>query len=95
MAVEINLDVLTEQVEQGWKKAQLAEHYGLPVSQMGAALKQAGLKIRKFHAPKFTLVSSVSTEELDVEASQEVSNEDTVTEEVVHEVSAVDVSEDW
>lgn len=59
--VQINVNTLTQQVNDGMKKPQLAEFYGIPVSQMGLALKQAGLKIRKFHAPAFTLVSEVVT----------------------------------
>lgn len=56
MAVEIKLSVLTEQVNQGWKRTALAEHYGLPEAQMAQVLRDAGLKIRKFHAPKYQLV---------------------------------------
>ena len=64
--ISINVATLTKQVEEGMKKAALAEHYGIPVSQMTAALKQAGLKIRKFHAPAFVLVTDdVATEEID------------------------------
>ena len=64
--ISINVATLTKQVEEGMKKAALAEHYGIPVSQMTVALKQAGLKIRKFHAPAFVLVTDdVATEEID------------------------------
>lgn len=64
--ISINVATLTKQVEEGMKKAALAEHYGIPVSQMTAALKQVGLKIRKFHAPAFVLVTDdVATEEID------------------------------
>ena len=63
--ISINVATLTKQVEEGMKKAALAEHYGIPVSQMTVALKQAGLKIRKFHAPAFVLVTDdVATEEI-------------------------------
>ncbi len=54
--VRITIEDLTQKVEEGWKKDALAEHYGLPMTQMGAALKQAGLRIRKFHKPKFELI---------------------------------------
>ena len=47
---------LEQKVQDGWKKTALAEHYGLPMLQMTAVLKQASLKIRKFHEPKFILV---------------------------------------
>lgn len=56
--VSIDITVLTEQVNKGMKKAELAEFYGIPVTQMTSALKQAGLKIRKFHHPKFVLVNN-------------------------------------
>ena len=70
MAIEINLSTLRQQVQEGWKKTKLAEHYELPVAQMTQVLKQAGLKIRKFHAPKFILVDDSleeATEALDDE----------------------------
>lgn len=54
--VRITKQDLEEKVQAGWKKDALAEHYGLPMTQMTQALKQAGLKIRKFHRPKFELV---------------------------------------
>ena len=59
--VSIDITVLTEQVNKGMKKAELAEFYGIPVTQMTSALKQAGLKIRKFHHPKFVLVNNNNT----------------------------------
>ena len=73
--ISINVATLTKQVEEGMKKAALAEHYGIPVSQMTVALKQAGLKIRKFHAPAFVLVTDdVATEEIDNPATTEVAD---------------------
>lgn len=60
--VRITLSDLTEKVEAGWKKDALAEHYGLPITQMTKALQQAGLRIRKFHRPKFELVGLEETE---------------------------------
>lgn len=59
--VEINLETLTEQVNvKGMKKKELADHYGIPVTQMTKALQAAGLKIRKFHHPAFVLTSGVA-----------------------------------
>ena len=55
MAVEIKKSILTQQVEEGWKRKALAEHYGLPETQMAQVLRDAGLQIRKFHAPKYQL----------------------------------------
>lgn len=73
--ISINVATLTKQVEEGMKKAALAEYYGIPVSQMTAALKQAGLKIRKFHAPAFVLVTDdVATEEIDNPTTTEVAD---------------------
>ena len=57
------------------KKDALAAHYGLNISQMGAALKAQGLKIRKFHAPAFVFVTDdVATEEIDNPATTEVAD---------------------
>ena len=75
--VSIDIKVLTEQVNNGMKKAELAEFYGIPVTQMTSALKQAGLKIRKFHHPKFVLVNNNNTtENLGDTAKEEVSEEE-------------------
>ena len=74
--VSIDIKVLTEQVNNGMKKAELAEFYGIPVTQMTSALKQAGLKIRKFHHPKFVLVNNNTTENLGDTAKEEVSEEE-------------------
>lgn len=74
MAIQITITDLTQKVEEGWKKPALAEHYGLPVTQMTKALKDAGLRIRKFHAPKFELVDDTIISQ-DLLASQEVLEE--------------------
>jgi hypothetical protein len=47
---------LTAMVDSGSKKEQIAEYYGLNIAQTTKLLKSAGLKIRKFHQPAFTLV---------------------------------------
>lgn len=47
---------LTAMVDSGVKKEQIAKYYGLNNAQTTKLLKSAGLKIRKFHAPAFTLV---------------------------------------
>ena len=83
MAVEIKKSILTQQVEEGWKRKALAEHYGLPEAQMAQVLKNAGLKIRKFHAPKYQLVDD-TTEEVNDEVIGEDVN--TLTESVVEEI---------
>lgn len=56
MAVKIQASVLKQQVEEGKKLKDLCEIYSLPQSQMKRALQQLGLKIRKFHLPKFEIV---------------------------------------
>lgn len=78
--VQINVETLTKQVNEGMKKPELAQFYGIPVSQMGNALKSAGLKIRKFHAPSFVLVSNTISEE-DI-----IANETPATEVIEEEV---------
>ena len=70
MAVEIKKSVLVQQVQDGWKRKALAEHYGLPEAQMAQVLRDAGLQIRKFHAPKYQLVDDTDSSE-----SVEVTNE--------------------
>lgn len=71
--VSIDIKVLTEQVNNGMKKAELAEFYGIPVTQMTSALKQAGLKIRKFHHPKFVLVDNTKEDTI-TDVTEETSN---------------------
>ena len=83
MAVEIKKSILAQQVEDGWKRSTLAEHYGLPEAQMAQVLRDAGLKIRKFHAPKYQLVDD-TTEEVNNEVIGEDVN--TLTESVVEEI---------
>ena len=94
MAVEIKLSVLTEQVNEGWKRAALAEHYGLPETQMAQVLRDAGLKIRKFHAPKYQLVDDTvdNTEEVGEDINV-VSNE--ITEETVEVREEATTEANW
>ena len=94
MAVEIKKSVLTQQVEEGWKRKALAEHYGLPEAQMAQVLKNAGLKIRKFHAPKYQLVDDTvdNTEEVGEDINV-VNNE--VSEETVEVKEEVSTEANW
>ena len=94
MAVEIKLSVLTEQVNEGWKRAALAEHYGLPETQMAQVLRDAGLKIRKFHAPKYQLVDDTvdNTEEIGEDINV-VSNK--ITEETVEVREEATTEANW
>jgi hypothetical protein len=78
MAVEISKKDLAEKIEAGWKKKELADHFGLPMMQMTKVLQQAGLQIRKFHAPKFVLNDDVAE----------------VAQEVVEAINVVDAMEE-
>jgi len=64
MAVEINKTILEQQVQEGMKRDELALHYGLPKSTMSKVLKDAGLRIRKLHKPKYVLVDNSVQEEV-------------------------------
>ena len=78
MAVEIKKSILAQQVQDGWKRKALAEHYGLPETQMAQVLRHAGLQIRKFHAPKYQLVDDTESETTEgiVEGNDVVVGED-------------------
>ena len=94
MAVEIKKSILVQQVQDGWKRKALAEHYGLPEAQMAQVLRDAGLQIRKFHAPKYQLVDDT------IEVVEEVTGEDvneTLVESVVEETpaEAIDTDNNW
>lgn len=88
--VQINVETLAKQVNEGMKKVELAKFYNIPVSQMGNALKGAGLKIRKFHAPAFVLVSDGDAVEVATEAisSGDIEQDVTETTEVVEVINA-------
>ena len=79
--VKITKADLAAKVEEGWKKDKLAEHYGLPMAQMTKVLQSAGLKIRKFHAPKFELIDDEEVVETSVE-EVEVTDVTDIVEEV-------------
>jgi hypothetical protein len=53
---EISKAKLAAMVDSGVKKEQIAECFGLNMAQTTKLLKSAGLKIRNFHTPAFTLV---------------------------------------
>ena len=85
---------LRAKVEEGWKKKTLAEHYGLPVAQMTRVLKDLGLTIRKFPAPKYEIIRDTPVvEELQ---SMEVATGDMIEEmqdEMVADLPDVDFEE--
>ena len=78
MAIEIKKSILAQQVQDGWKRKALAEHYGLPEAQMAQVLRNAGLQIRKFHAPKYQFVDDTQSETTEsiVEGSDVIVGED-------------------
>ena len=76
--VKIVPSVLKQQVEDGMKLVALQEHYKLPATQMKAALKGLGLKIRKFHAPKFVFVTEEDALVVEWNDAIDTSVEDTV-----------------
>ena len=93
MAVEIKKSILTQQVEEGWKRKALAEHYELPETQMAQVLKDVGLKIRKFHAPKYQLIDDSVEEEVVEERVEEVGEDINALVEGVVEEQIVPVTE--
>ena len=108
MAVPIKKSILSAQVEEGMKKAELAAHYELPVAQMTKVLKAAGLKIRKFHAPKFELEDDMEVleevhtdvntdEELESlqHAHESIQQEEELIEEVQEEAPIVPETAGW
>ena len=103
MAVEIKKSILAQQVQDGWKRKALAEHYGLPETQMAQVLRNAGLQIRKFHAPKYQFVDDTQSETTEsiVEGSDVVVGEDinvlqeNTQQEVVTPVTAQEPAAGW
>lgn len=53
---EVTASVIAAQVATGMKRAELAEYYGLPETNIAAILKQLGLTIKKTQTPKYVLV---------------------------------------
>lgn len=68
--VKIKPSVLKEQIDNGMKMKELAEHYGLPVAQMKNVLKTLGLEIRKFRKPLWV----IEEEEPEVTNIEEIEN---------------------
>ena len=104
MSVEIKKSVLAQQVQEGWKRKALADHYGLSEVQMADVLRKAGLKIRKFHAPKYQLVDDTEGETTegiiegnDVVVGEDVNvlQEDTQQEEVTTPVATQEPAAGW
>ena len=92
---QIRASVLAQQVDEGWKRKALAEHYGLPETQMAQLLKDAGLTIRKFHAPKYQLIED--REDNTEEAGEDVNvvESEVVVEETVEAKEEVSTEASW
>ena len=92
---QIRASVLAQQVNEGWKRKALAEHYGLPETQMAQLLKDAGLTIRKFHAPKYQLIED--REDNTEEAGEDVNvvESEVVVEETVEAKEEVSTEASW
>ena len=56
---EIKLSELTAYVQEGKKKEDIMEIYGLKSAQVTKLMQEAGLTFRKFHKPAFTLIRDV------------------------------------
>ena len=104
MIAEIKKSVLAQQVEEGWKRKALAEHYGIPETQMAEVLRKAGLKIRKFHAPKYQFIDDTESETTegiiegnDVVVGEDVNvlQKDTQQEEVTTPVATQEPAAGW
>jgi len=46
--IKITKTDLIEKINAGWKKPELAAHYGIPVLRIGQIVSQAGLRFRSF-----------------------------------------------
>ena len=91
--VEISITKLTSQVNDGMRKKEISEYYNIPEFQVGKMLKQAGLKIRKIHAPAFVLVNDkVSDISLDDFTQQEI-NQTFVKDKIVERATPSDMLE--
>lgn len=58
--VNISKKELTEMVNKGAKKEEIAAKYSLTAAATGRLLKEAGLKLKKTHKPTFTLVDDTT-----------------------------------
>jgi len=93
--VQLKKSVLAQEIEDGNKIEYFLEKYGLPETQMRAALRQCGLKIRKFHEPKFEFVDDTPENQLGLFAGESAAEEvvDTVAEEIQPEPVAAGVEQ--
>jgi hypothetical protein len=92
--VQIVKSFLAKQVNDGMKKDQLAEYYGLNISEMGRVLKQAGLKIRKFHTPNFELVEEEELDDVILGETSVIETEVVESENVTEEIAETAVPQE-
>lgn len=74
---QIHFDELEEQVNNGWKRERIAEHYGLTIAATKRLLKDAGLRIRSTRYPNYVLIKE---------------NEDDNTREIIIETNTAGVT---
>ena len=83
--VQVNFEDLKERVDAGWKRAELAKHYGLNESQMARCLKDCGLKIRKFHKPAYQIIGMPGQSKISVfdvvDVTEEENTKSSITDE--------------
>lgn len=88
--VKIKPSVLKEQIDNGMKMKELAEHYGLPVTQMKNVLKTLGLEIRKFRRPLWVIEEEpgVTNSEGDLNTPEPQAEVEALAQQGVEEVSS-------
>ena len=92
---QIRASVLAQQVDEGWKRKALAEHYGLPETQMAQLLKDAGLTIRKFHAPKYQLIEDREDNTEETGEDVNVVESEVIVEEAIEAKEEVSTEANW
>ena len=85
--VKIIPSVIRQQIDEGMKMDDLANHYKLPKSQIKKILQTLGLQIRKFHKPKFEIVQEEETIDniMDISNLDNTDIQDTVEEVLVEQ----------
>lgn len=89
---QINFQDLKQQVEDGWKREQIAEHWDLSIAATKRLLTDAGLRLKSTRYPVYTLVgmeeeSAPEVAQVAEETSDLLEQNVETVEEVVEEVS--------
>ncbi len=58
--IQVSKKELTEMVNNGKKKEEIAKHYNLTNAATTRILKEANLKIKKTHKPTYTLIEDTT-----------------------------------